>query len=191
MNYLTLISYTLTWTAREESPSDQDGIWLRSLGELTAQIGPSNYSVLSTLTLLSNSLLSGQSLPPYIPLPRPYELTRRLLHLIEAERESEEADSGPAEPRAVAGAGAQPALLGLSNILDTSNVEQRGYSEFAVLQMCSTLICDDLEGLVRDVTTLVGTVDFSFRVDISDSSLDTFGPETGAAGNDPPRPKMD
>jgi hypothetical protein len=44
-------------------------------------------------------------------------------------------------------------------------MEQPGYAEFAVLEICNTLICDDLEGLVRDVGKLVGVVDFSYTVD--------------------------
>lgn len=44
-------------------------------------------------------------------------------------------------------------------------MEQKGYTEFAVLQVCSTLIVGDLEGLIATVGGLVGTVDFSFRVE--------------------------
>jgi hypothetical protein len=52
----------------------------------------------------------------------------------------------------------------VANILDPRNIEQPGYAEFAVLQVCTTLVCDDLEGLVRSVSGLVGVVDFSFRL---------------------------
>lgn len=50
-------------------------------------------------------------------------------------------------------------------ILDARNMEKQGYAEFAVLQVCDALVCDDLEGLVHAVGDLVGVVDFSFRVE--------------------------
>ncbi len=86
-----------------------------------------------------------------------------------------------------------PAASGPGGILDARNIEERGYSEFAVLQVCSTLICDDLEGLIKAVSGLVGVVDFSFRVDVSESSLDTVQARsaTDDAGKDEGRPKMD
>ncbi|EPE03995.1 hypothetical protein F503_04843 [Ophiostoma piceae UAMH 11346] len=253
LNYLTLISYTVTWRPRH-APDKVDADWIEALSELVRSIGPTHYTILSTLTLLSNSLLSGQSLPPYIPLPRPYELTRQLLALKKdigaasggatTPATGGDATSGAAAPSAVgskprrrnsvwgkqswrpeAGShdvnaggglymrqleddfGATPAALApttsvpdhnrkptwrdvsenevststgsplqrigtstaanLGSVLDAHNMEQRGYTEFAVLQVCSTLICDDLEGMIQTISGLVGVVDFSFRLDVS------------------------
>lgn len=45
-------------------------------------------------------------------------------------------------------------------------MELRGYAEFVATQVCSTLVCDDLDGLVWAVSGLVGVVDFSFRVGV-------------------------
>jgi hypothetical protein len=39
--------------------------------------------------------------------------------------------------------------------------------------VCTTLVCDDLEGLVKAVSGLVGVVDFSFRIGGSDATLGT------------------
>lgn len=50
-------------------------------------------------------------------------------------------------------------------LLEREKADQRGYAEFAVLQVCSGLVYDDIEGLVRAVERLVGVVDFSFRVE--------------------------
>lgn len=66
------------------------------------------------------------------------------------------------------------------NLLDARNMEQQGYTEFAVLQVCSMLIVGELKGMIEDISELVGTVDFSFRVDhgeagASDTSLESFG----------------
>ncbi|KAL1892005.1 hypothetical protein Sste5346_007349 [Sporothrix stenoceras] len=271
LNYLTLISYTVTWKPRH-APGLVDDAWLKALSELIRSIGPTHYTILSTLALLSNSLLSGQSLPPYIPLPRPYELTRHLLTIKKTEPASGGGDGVPkrspssattagsttgASPGGAAGGPKQPprrrnsvwgktswrpeagsaiadstsggmyerqteeeavevnvprrhrrstaassrdrptiwrevtdnavstatglteltriatgAAAHLGSVLDASNMEQHGYTEFAVLQVCSTLVCDDLEGMIQAVSGLVGVVDFSFRMDESNESLD-------------------
>ncbi|EFW99806.1 hypothetical protein CMQ_124 [Grosmannia clavigera kw1407] len=243
LNYLTLISYTVVWKPRHSPARTADAAWLEALNELIRAIGPTHYTILSTLTLLSNSLLSGQSLPPYIPLPRPYELTRQLLALTDVDRPGHSGNSAvvmasgstgrsrsgsaPQPPRRrnsiwsrhsnaeskkqhlaavkeaqkmkqkedtekpgrkkhsqtaawkdladdeVNTATGLPTLMrvptktasSLSRVLDASNMEQTGYTEFAVLQVCSTLVCDDLEGMIQSVSGLVGVVDFSFVVD--------------------------
>lgn len=61
-----------------------------------------------------------------------------------------------------------------SGILDARHVQEPGYSSYAVLQVCSGLVVDDLRRLVEDVKELVGETDFEFRVDVgSGSSVDT------------------
>ncbi|KAF6824623.1 hypothetical protein CMUS01_10150 [Colletotrichum musicola] len=224
MRYLTLIAYTITWTPRDGRPSTasssasgaaaaaDDRAWLRALTHVLRGIEPTQHTILSTLTLLSNSLLSGQSLPPFMQLPRPNELTRRLLHLrapdpsepqggvrrrgseLEHRLVTVHTHTGE-EVRSASGArrldddeaatlseqsesaGLPP--LGSGTILDVRNVEQHGYTEFAVLQVCSSLVCDDLEGLVRSVSSLVGVVDFSFRVNASKSTVSSSEEEDG------------
>ncbi|GKT86110.1 MFS transporter protein [Colletotrichum tofieldiae] len=208
MRYLTLIAYTITWKPRDRPStptSDSDRQWLRALNQVLAGIEPTQHTILSTLTLLSNSLLSGQSLPPFMQLPRPNELTRKLLHLRGPEpeqgvqrrgselehrlvtvhtstgsevrssaRKPSIVDSPASDTSTIAGMSELTEMvspLGSGSILDVRNVEQHGYTEFAVLQVCSSLVCDDLEGLVRSISSLVGVVDFSFRVNPSDATL--------------------
>lgn len=55
-------------------------------------------------------------------------------------------------------------------ILDARHVEEPGYSAYAVMQVASSLITDDLARLVDHVRDLVGETDFSFTV--HDSSVD-------------------
>ncbi|KAK2053360.1 hypothetical protein LY76DRAFT_554120 [Colletotrichum caudatum] len=221
MRYLTLIAYTVTWKPRDissASSSESDRHWLRALNEVLAGSEPSQHTILSTLTLLSNSLLSGQSLPPFMQLPRPNELTRKLLHLQcpapdqgvrrrgselehrlvtvntrtgsevrpSGQKPSVVEESSDSDTSTVAG---MPELtetvspLGSGSILDVRNVEQHGYTEFAVLQVCSSLVCDDLEGLVRSISSLVGVVDFSFRINQSETTL-TSSEEEGKGKRD-------
>ncbi|KAL3292387.1 MFS transporter protein [Colletotrichum asianum] len=206
MRYLTLIAYTITWKPRDRpstASSASDRQWLRALNQVLAGIEPTQHTILSTLALLSNSLLSGQSLPPFMQLPRPNELTRKLLHLRAPEPEpqpgiqrrgselehrlvtvhthtGEEVRSTTRKPSVTSDNSTLAGMAelaetisppGSGSILDVKNVEQHGYTEFAVLQVCSSLVCDDLEGLVRAVSSLVGVVDFSFRVNGSEATL--------------------
>ncbi|KAK3313703.1 hypothetical protein B0H66DRAFT_358322 [Apodospora peruviana] len=178
MSYLTLMAYTLTHSVslRPESwendgartsddrnnnttgssaasVSSNNRAWLNAVAEVFASLSPTHHNVLSTLTLLSNSLLSGQSLPPFLPLPRPYELTRRLMNISHNVTGSCDQDRED-----------EPLLSGDKGILDPRHMEQPGYAEFAALQVCTALMCDDLDAVMKAVSGLVGVVDFSFRV---------------------------
>lgn len=202
MNYCTLMSYVLTYLAPKGPAENSDKDWMHVLGEVFEDVSPVHNQILSTLTLLSNSLLSGQSLPPYLPLPKPYEMTRHLLSMPEdkdpgshhksAHRAHSSASSSssastsssssthsttpaPQETDGEPSSNPKPQHddsqhphqrpLEARSLLDARNMEQKGYTEFAVLQVCSTLIVGDLEGLIKTVAGLVGTVDFSFRLE--------------------------
>jgi len=210
IGYLSLISYTLTHptparpeevagnekqqqqkggSEEGESPAEtsqatpvlDEEVWHEALAEVLDLLKPAHHAILSTLTLLSNSLLSGQSLPPFIPLPRPLEMTRRHRlvslnpHLGRQDPAGESSNSSYPESfdshsqHALRSSGGSGGLT--INILDPQHMDQPGYAEFAVLQVCTTLVCDDLEGLVKAVSGLVGIVDFSFRVGSSESSI--------------------
>jgi len=162
--------------------STDDRAWLNALADVFDSLSPTHHTILSTLTLLSNSLLSGQSLPPFLPLPRPYEMTRRLMRLGHRTAGPSESDldllafklADPQTGKDDINAMRQDILKrsaggGISfntdDLLDPRNMEQPGYAEFAALQVCTTLVCDDLEALVKSMSGLVGVVDFSFRVE--------------------------
>ncbi|KAK8117937.1 uncharacterized protein PG998_006218 [Apiospora kogelbergensis] len=213
-SYLTLMAHTVGYSPPGSENSNSAGTtadraWMDALAELMADVVPTKRGIVCTLTLLSHSLQTGHSLPPNMPLPRPFALTRRLgvlaqrRHRRERERGDESGNSGSEESDVedsdsdevlVAArtrtATSQPPLSSSSSsstsaaaaavhsggpfgLLDAKNMAENGYAEFAVLQVCSSLICDDLEDLVRDVSKLVGVVDFTFRVEGGSSS--TFG----------------
>lgn len=227
MNYFTLMSYILT-SAPKGPAEASDRAWMRVLGEVIEVVSPVHTQILSTLTLLSNSLLSGQSLPPYLPLPEPYEMTRQLLRLPHEEEEqrrrakstrsssSSSSSSSLSEEEEEEGGGggntaggeegeqeqqkkkekkkkttsktfssssveeeAQPDAW---NLLDARNMEQEGYTEFAVIQVCSMLVVGELAGLIRTMSQLVGTVDFSFRVVDKPNKKDNTGSSSGEGG---------
>ncbi|KAF4333248.1 major facilitator superfamily transporter [Fusarium beomiforme] len=212
MSYLTLMSYALTHPTRihkTESPNDGDSAgdahgnssW-QALTEDLSEVELTSHTFLSTLTLLSNSILAGQSLPPFLLLPQPCEMMPRLIQLLKEDRatESDHDDNSPLRHRDFSRGRRNPGLTtinlrqeapdhaaekrtrhdhqpqskqpDLAFPRDTKSLdaplELRRYTEFMAMQVCSTLVCDDLEGLVRAVSGLVGVVDFSFRAGVGD-----------------------
>lgn len=70
-----------------------------------------------------------------------------------------------------------------ANILSVSHIAEPGYSAFAVMQIASSLISDDLGKLIDTVKALVGEVDFSFHViSTADSSEETLLGKDGQKG---------
>lgn len=157
MNYLSLMAYaTQSWTIENgakypNTEPTRRREWLNDLMTLVDSIGPTSHSITSILSLLSASVKTGSALPPYIQLPEPYDLSRRL----------EKLDKG---------------------ILDAKHVEEPGYSAYAVLQVCSSLVTDDLRRLVDHVRELVGETDFSFTVRESEFSFDSTASESEGKG---------
>lgn len=60
------------------------------------------------------------------------------------------------------------------------NIEEPGYSAYAVMQVASSLVSDDLARLVEHVTELVGETNFSFTVPVSGESFESE--ESGTKG---------
>jgi hypothetical protein len=81
---------------------------------------------------------NSQLLPPYLKLPRPFDIGVRM-ETVDPE------------------------------IISVSHISQPCYAAFAVLEIASTLITEEMGRVVRLVKELVGEVDFSFHV-ISTSS---------------------
>jgi hypothetical protein len=50
------------------------------------------------------------------------------------------------------------------DILNTKNVFEPGYAAFAVMQVATTMLADDLEGLLRETKKLVGEMDFNVNI---------------------------
>lgn len=225
MSYLTFMSYTMNHPPAEhvaalrasssaasiapdaDEPTTgtdhyNDRDWLDTLASVLHEISPSHHNIVSTLMLLSNALFSGHSLPPFLPLPRPYEMTRALLRLSRSPTSASTSDEDEPDPNPLMlvnsrtghaidhspyrarGRGRRDqglgglGRIGKKHVLDPENVEKPGYAEFAVLEICSTLVCDDLEGLIRSISGLVGVVDYSYRVGGSESTL--VGSDGGA-----------
>lgn len=147
MNYMSLISYaTQTWSTPSFPNSDSST--------------PSHHAWLEDLAVLLNEV--G---------PTTHSFTSTLALL------SASVTQGSALPPYMQ----LPEPYGLSmklekldkGILNSRHVEEPGYSAYAVMQVASSLVTDDMKRLVEDVKSLVGEVDFSFKVVSSESSSET------------------
>ncbi|KAF5127279.1 hypothetical protein E5D57_008209 [Metarhizium anisopliae] len=103
--YLMLMSYALAYTPLTDKAGDtyydnekaeqdaagvievqsesRDSRERRPNAKVLQRVELTHHTVLSTLTMLSNALLSGQRLPPLLPMPRHYETARNLIRLSE------------------------------------------------------------------------------------------------------------
>ncbi|MCJ1250845.1 hypothetical protein MMC30_008073 [Trapelia coarctata] len=71
-----------------------------------------------------------------------------------------------------------------ASILSISHIIEPGYAAFAVTQVASSLINDDLENLLTNIKSLVGEVDFDFHIVSSADSSDTSLPATDKGKRD-------
>lgn len=149
LRYLSIMVYaTESWRAGIPSTRpNQDRVWLDDVAKLLDTVDPTTHTITSILTLLSASVTQGSALPPYIQLPQPFQLSRRL----------EALDSG---------------------ILSSKHVEEPGYSAYAIIQVSSSLITDDIRRLVGHVKDLVGETDFHFK--LGNESASSIGSESTA-----------
>jgi hypothetical protein len=77
LDYLALISYASKSLADENSTSDRS-TWFKDLSRLMGSLSATSQEVTSTLALLSNSVMNGNPLPPYMMAPKPYQLSEKL-----------------------------------------------------------------------------------------------------------------
>jgi hypothetical protein len=134
-NYMTLISYSsMSFT----EDSDDQTEWLQGFRRFIGDLNITSHEITSTLCLASASVTNSQPLPPYLKLPRPFDIGVRM-ETVDPE------------------------------IISVSHISQPCYAAFAVLEIASTLITEEMGRVVRLVKELVGEVDFSFHV-ISTSS---------------------
>jgi hypothetical protein len=149
LGYLTLVSYALARPPRTREAEDDPGkeqLEEKEAGSFDAGadvlsgVEPTYHTVLLILTLLSNSLLSGLSLPPIMD---------RLMVVLED------------GPDSSSGYGNSAPNTADRTLIDARNGKPHGHAQFVVVQACGTLVSDDVQGLLRAVSRLVGVEDFS------------------------------
>jgi hypothetical protein len=78
-SYMSLISFASE--AYSEVESGGNTKWSDDFRRLVGTIHPTSHEITMVLTLCSAAIRSGEPLPPYVPKPRPFELTSRLEEL--------------------------------------------------------------------------------------------------------------
>ena len=74
LNYSGLIGFA----SRSFTVEGSDAAWTAHFKQLLISIDSTTHDITSILSLLSNSMSSGQPLPPYLRLPEPYHLASKL-----------------------------------------------------------------------------------------------------------------
>lgn len=142
LNSMALVSYASSsfQDMHGHGEKDSESEWLRDFRKVIADAYMTSQEVTTLLSLLSASVASGQSLPPYLRTPEPYGLSKRMDALDR-------------------------------DILSVRHIAEPGYASFAVMQIGTKAITDDLKKLLAAVKELVGELDFSFHiVSTTDSS---------------------
>lgn len=151
-NYMALSSYSsMSFTSAEEDSEESE--WLKAFRQFAGDVNITSHEMTSTLCLLSASVSNSQPLPPYLRLPRPYDLGDRM-------------------------AAIDPEILSISHI------SQPCYAAFAVLEIASTLIAEEMGHMVKLVKELVGEVDFSFHIISTGSENSSSVSSTSALSED-------
>lgn len=141
-HYVGMISYSCN-TFVNTSEGEESG-WLRDFRHFASELNITSHDLTSTLALLSASMRNSQPLPPYLSIPKPYYLARRM---------------GAADPE----------------LLSVLHVAEPCYAAFAVLEIASSLITEEMARMVSRVRELVGEVDFSFHVVSTNSDFSSIG----------------
>lgn len=219
MGYLILMSYALTFGPlmgkEDETFKDNEKLELevgtsdgwtgsrdhqrrRPNAKALQRLELTQHTILSTLTMLSNAMLSGQRLPPFLPIPQHGEVTRSLTRLLEIDTVAESNghdDSALTHLYSSRDGDVTLRLIDLrqkqhsytakklvsrenrfrrsdiddasSNNAKTQDPLNMGLRIYFITKVCGALICDELEGLARAVSRLVGIVDFNLHIDAS------------------------
>jgi len=76
LNYSALLGYASTSFGNEQETGGS--AWMNDFNKLVGQVSTTSHDITSILSLLSSSISSGQPLPPYLKVPNPFALTRKL-----------------------------------------------------------------------------------------------------------------
>lgn len=135
LNFMALVSYASTAfnDMLEGDDAESTSEWVWHFRELMGDANVTSRSITTLLSLMASSVKNGQPLPPYLQVPEPFQLSKRL----------DELDR---------------------DILSVRHIAEPGYSSFAVIQIGTKCIIDDLNKLLTAVRKLVGELDFSLDV---------------------------
>ncbi|KAI7090836.1 hypothetical protein KC356_g1142 [Hortaea werneckii] len=135
LDFMVLISLASSAFNDLQQLDDRDhgSEWLANFRRLVNDAHVTSEAITTLLALMSASVSNSSALPPYLRVPEPYQLTRRL----------DEMDA---------------------DILSVRHIAEPGYSSFAVIQIGTKCMLDDLRKILAGVKELVGELDFSYHV---------------------------
>lgn len=136
LNFMALVSFASTSFADLQSRTEDSETQLRWLRSFRKLIGETNVTSQAITTLLT---LMSASVANGQPLP-PY------LRVPEPFRYTEKLDEMD------------------KDLLSVKHIAEPGYASFAVTQLATKCVIDDLKKLLEDVRDLVGELDFSYHV---------------------------
>lgn len=145
LNFMSLVSVSSQSFSDLQNDHGDQGNVLKWLSEFQKLVGQANYTseqVTSLLALLSASVMTEQALPPYLQIPQ-FGLSQKLYELDHV---------SPALPSF----SLTCVLTVLQDILSLRHIAEPGYASFAVVQIGTKYIHDDLKMLVEGIKELVG-----------------------------------
>ncbi|KAL8728704.1 MAG: hypothetical protein Q9181_005250 [Wetmoreana brouardii] len=78
LNYMALIVYASDILHNKDEGDGKQTSWLKDFDHLMRSVNVTSHELTSTLSLLSASVINGNSLPPYLKAPEPYGLSAKL-----------------------------------------------------------------------------------------------------------------
>lgn len=158
-NFTTLIGYSsraftseqpLQPIANDIDASKAENEWLTAFRAFTANQHLTSPHITSTLCLVGASLSHAQPLPPHIPAP-----ARARSATVSPVRSNAESSTSTAADTTVQG----------ESVLSVKHLDSPCYEAFAVMEVASALVKEEVEAVEGIVKGLVGEVDFGFAVD--------------------------
>jgi hypothetical protein len=150
---------------------DKDS-WLKDFKDVVASLQVASHHVTSLLAILSGALQSGKPLPPYLQPPERMHLGQML------------------RQQSVQGGDD-------TDILSAKHVCEPGYSAFAVMQVSTTMVIQDLADLLADAKKLLGEADFE-HLDVVQQDYERQAGDASTSNSNPtllrpspPGPKED
>lgn len=80
MQYIALISYASSTYSLHNRDAEMTQ-WATDFRQVLGSTASTSHQIITILSMLSSSLRNGQALPPYMELPKPFQLVRKLEHI--------------------------------------------------------------------------------------------------------------
>ncbi|KAF2861628.1 hypothetical protein K470DRAFT_214617 [Piedraia hortae CBS 480.64] len=154
-NFMALVTIASGAFADADTANDRENTsrWRADFHRIVAEVDVFNHQIIMLLSLFSATIATGSPLPPYLQVPEPYQLSKRLDEIDE-------------------------------DILSVRHIAEPGYSAFAVIQLATRCMIDDVRLMLATVKKLAGEMDFSLHVAYMNRSESSVEEEGGKMGKE-------